>query len=667
MTNWKEGTSDMHLGRLRLRTTRCAWILALALIALPAVGAEIERIASFSAGDPPNCADIGPDIAAQPGGSFLLLSQQFKCPEGTLKVRSQRFDAAGRPLAPAVKLWDGNDPRVAPLPDGGFVAVSWFERDFGLFLPTGIGLHRLDALGRPIGDPIVVALDPDSFDLNKQPRLAVAPNGAVAVVWLDAHEVLRGQFFDAYLRPTSDVILLSTFLPSDHNEADPDVAFQTDGTALVVWRRFLGSFIYKIFGRRFSVTGEPLSETISISELDDFRVNLTPRVVARSEGGWAVGWGAYAASPPPLAASETGHEIQFVRLASDGSRLEAQQSLGVSEDSDSFALGTDALGNLLVFAAATDRSISGRLIDRNGAPASALINLSGTGPLFFVEPVLAGRSPGGFLAAWSGYSLSTQADSDLFGAILTPTCLEGRSAICLGPEGRYGVEVAWQIGTQSGTAKPLPFAGNVATFGLRNTADPDVTVLLSGTGSRDLAFAATTGAALEIRVTDKTTGMVRTFTKPAGRFASRRFLGALPSLSGDADPSTAAFVVPDEEPRPAREPAVGETCVPTSRALCLLGGRFRAELLAGQYPNPALAILRTDKSGAFALPRAPETPLVTLSMIDGRASNGKFWVYLGGLSSSGYRVRITDLSTGASKAYANPVGKLDSRADRTAF
>jgi hypothetical protein len=107
--------------------------------------------------------------------------------------------------------------------------------------------------------------------------------------------------------------------------------------------------------------------------------------------------------------------------------------------------------------------------------------------------------------------------------------------------------------------------------------------------------------------------------------------------------------------------------VPTSRALCLLGGRFHAELLAGQYPNPALAILRTDKSGAFAFPSAPETPLVTLTMIDGRASNGHFWVYLGGLTSSGYRVRISDLSTGGAKTYTNPVGKLDSRADRTAF
>ncbi len=120
-------------------------------------------------------------------------------------------------------------------------------------------------------------------------------------------------------------------------------------------------------------------------------------------------------------------------------------------------------------------------------------------------------------------------------------------------------------------------------------------------------------------------------------------------------------------PSLAPEPTVGETCVPTSRALCLLGGRFRAELLAGQYPNPALAILRTDQSGAFAFPSAPETPLVTLTMIDGRVNNGKFWVYLGGLSTSGYRVVITDLSTGIAKTYTNRIGRLESRADRMAF
>jgi hypothetical protein len=365
--------------------------------------------------------------------------------------------------------------------------------------------------------------------------------------------------------------------------------------------------------------------------------------------------------------------------------LGLEQPLGVFEPNGSCALGTDPTGHLLLLGTGAD-SVSGRVFDRNGSPASNLFNVPGGGPVS-LEPVVADRSSTGFLAAWSHGSPVTASDADLAGEILTPVCLEGKSAACLGPEGRYGVEVAWQIGSESGTAKPLPLAGNVATFGLRNAADHDLTVLLSGPGARDLTFAATTGAKIKIRVTDKTTGMVRTFDKPAGRFASRRFPNALPSGArlrvieitrkmttslrdvslNSSSRQGRRNLARGFNPSLAPAPAVGETCVPTSRDLCLLGGRFRAELLAGQYPNPALAILRTDKSGAFAFPSAPEIPRVTLTMIDGRAGNGKFWVYLGGLSSSGYKVRITDLSTGAAKTYANPVGRLESRADRTAF
>ena len=465
------------------------------------------------------------------------------------------------------------------------------------------------------------------------------------------------------------------------SDAEPDISFQADGTALAVWRRVVGPATLQIFGRRFNALGEPLTEAFPISPTAAFRANTAPRVVAAGDGGWIVGWQSVAS----LGAGSD--DLRMIRLSADGSPLGSELLLDLGRASSSFTLGTDVAGNLLVFGVAADRSISGRLFDRDGAPASDLFQLSGNSPLLSRDPILADRSSAGFVAAWTKYSPTTQGDSDLSGAVLAPPCLGGSDAACLGPDGRYGVEVAWQNGASNGTAKPLPLAGNGATFGLRNAADHDVTVLLSGPGSRDLTFAATTGAALEIRVTDKTTGMVRTFDKPAGRFASGRFSEALPSGArlrvieitrkittslrdvwlNSSSRQGRRNLARGFNPSLAPEQAVGETCVPTSRALCLLDGRFRAELLAGQYPNPALAILRTDKSGAFALPRAPETPLVTLTMIDGRANNGKFWVYLGGLSSSGYRVRITDLSSGMAKTYTNPVGRLDSRADRMAF
>ena len=650
----------------RLRFNSSALFLALVLAALPAAGAEIDRIVSFSAGIPAPISNRSPVLAAQSGGSFLLAWEGRACFFCRSQFRSQRFDAAGQPLVSPNELWIGDGLDVAALPDGGFVATSWFELGLGPLIPHGIGLHRIDALGRPIGEPAIVAIDPDDFNLNANPRLAVAPNGSVVVVWDDPTNggVLRASFYDASLHPIAEKVFLSNHQATGPFEVGPSLAFQADNNALVVWRRLVSEEIsFQVFGRRFSSTGEPLSDPFPITQPEPSQWNWSPRVVPRADGGWWVAWGRDPVVPLPFALLDPDRGIRIVRLDREGAPLSSERRVEGIEEPVPFSIGMDSNGRLLVLGLHAD-FVSGRLLDRDGAPISDLFSLSGNDRSR--DPALADR-PSGWVAAWS-QAPSPEVPHYLSGALLVPSCLTGKSAACLGPDGRYGVEVAWQIGAQSGTAKPLPLAGNVATFGLRNAADHDVTVLLSGPGSRDLTFAATTGAAIEIRVTDKTTGTVRTFAKPAGRFASRRFPNGLPSLAGDPDVSAAPVVTTVEETFLAPSiPPIGETCVPTSRALCLLGGRFRAELLAGQYPNPALAILRTGKSGAFALPRASETPLVTLTMIDGRASNGKFWVYLGGLSPSGYRVRISDLSTGISKTYANPVGRLESRADRMAF
>jgi hypothetical protein len=50
-------------------------------------------------------------------------------------------------------------------------------------------------------------------------------------------------------------------------------------------------------------------------------------------------------------------------------------------------------------------------------------------------------------------------------------------------------------------------------------------------------------------------------------------------------------------------------------------------------------------------------------VLDGRALNGHFWVYLGGLSGVAYTATVTDTATGASKRYAHPAGTVGSVAD----
>jgi hypothetical protein len=56
-----------------------------------------------------------------------------------------------------------------------------------------------------------------------------------------------------------------------------------------------------------------------------------------------------------------------------------------------------------------------------------------------------------------------------------------------------------------------------------------------------------------------------------------------------------------------------------------------------------------------------------VKVVDGRAFNGRYWVFYGALSDVEYTITVTDTLTGAVKTYFNPRGNLASVADTAAF
>ena len=58
---------------------------------------------------------------------------------------------------------------------------------------------------------------------------------------------------------------------------------------------------------------------------------------------------------------------------------------------------------------------------------------------------------------------------------------------------------------------------------------------------------------------------------------------------------------------------------------------------------------------------------MNLKVVDGRAVNGRFWVFFGALSDVQYTITVTDTQTGAQRTYSNPQGRLASVADTSAF
>jgi len=110
-------------------------------------------------------------------------------------------------------------------------------------------------------------------------------------------------------------------------------------------------------------------------------------------------------------------------------------------------------------------------------------------------------------------------------------------------------------------------------------------------------------------------------------------------------------------------------CQPGPTALCLNGGRFKVEAawkdFAGRTGAGQTRPL-TDDTGAFWFFGA-ENLEVIVKVLDGRAVNGRFWVFYGALSNVEYTLTVTDTITGHIRAYRNPSGRFASIGDTEAF
>jgi hypothetical protein len=110
-------------------------------------------------------------------------------------------------------------------------------------------------------------------------------------------------------------------------------------------------------------------------------------------------------------------------------------------------------------------------------------------------------------------------------------------------------------------------------------------------------------------------------------------------------------------------------CASGDTALCLQGGRFRVEVTWTDFQGNSgagHAVPLTGDSGYFWFFNRENIEL-GLKVLDGRAVNGRFWVFYGALSNVEYTALVTDTATGAVRAYRNPSGVFASVGDTDAF
>jgi hypothetical protein len=119
--------------------------------------------------------------------------------------------------------------------------------------------------------------------------------------------------------------------------------------------------------------------------------------------------------------------------------------------------------------------------------------------------------------------------------------------------------------------------------------------------------------------------------------------------------------------------ATAAGCGGDAFTLCLDGGnsgRFKVTV-AARAPSqgaaqPSAAVGITADSGAFWF-FTPSNLELLVKVVDGRAFNGKYWVFIGSTTNIEYTVTVTDTVGGATRTYVNAQGNLASIVDLEAF
>jgi hypothetical protein len=128
--------------------------------------------------------------------------------------------------------------------------------------------------------------------------------------------------------------------------------------------------------------------------------------------------------------------------------------------------------------------------------------------------------------------------------------------------------------------------------------------------------------------------------------------------------STGSYTVKIED-KTSGPPPCGDTTT-----LCLSTQRFTVSVSwssdGGVTQHAGTAIPMTGDTGYFWFFDSGNVELV-VKVLDGRAINGKFWVFYGALSDVSYTIAVTDTVTHAQRQYVNPQGHMASAADTSAF
>jgi len=219
---------------------------------------------------------VEPQVAVAGDGTATVVWSRFD--GANTIVQARRVAPDGTPAASTTNLSAAGENAVEPevgLDGDGVATVAWARFDG---TATIIQARRVSAAGLP--DPDVESLSAAGRSA-AEPQLAVNPAGLAIVVWdrFDgANFIVQGRRVGASGAPSASILNLSA---AGRDAAEPAVAIAADGAATVVWDRFDGAnFIVQ--RRGVDATGAPAASVVGLSAAG--RGATTPAVALSPDG-----------------------------------------------------------------------------------------------------------------------------------------------------------------------------------------------------------------------------------------------------------------------------------------------------------------------------------------------------------------------------------------------
>lgn len=251
-------------------------------------------------------------------------------------------------------------------------------------------------------------------------------------------------------------------------------------------------------------------------------------------------------------------------------------------------------------------------------------------------------------------------------------CVAASTTLCL-HDNRFRVEVFRSATSSSpaGSGQAVPRTSDTGGFWFFSNDNTELLVkVLDGrsfNGHFWVFFASLTDVGFDLTVTDTLTGQSKSYRNVQGQLASVADTLAFAAVGGLMAPRERSASATEASAEAAAVP--NGPCAVSSTVLCLNDQRFRVQV-SWQAPDrtggAGQIVPMSPNSGGFWFFDSANIELV-VKVLDGRALNGRFWVFYGALSNVAYTITVTDTQTGLVRTYVNPQGQLGSVADTAAF